>query len=323
MDEREFVQVRQAGWDRLAAILQQVSSAGLSGLPRESVRELGGLYRRAAADLAYARAHAVSPSLIGHLNHLVAHSYALLYQSDGKSWRGIGQFLSQDLPKTFRRRLTFFLVAVAITAVGFGIAYGLVVHSRGNIDLFVPPNSPLRSSVDQWESGHVTQKADPAMISMAGFYVTHNSEVAFLAFALGALGGIVTAVLMFENGAMLGALTGLMTVVHQHHNYWPALLPHGVVEMTAIFIAGGAGLSLGWAILCPGRFRRRDAFALAGRDAVKLVMGVVLMLVFAGITEAFVSHSILPAPLKVAYGILSGVALYTYLGLSGRATSDR
>jgi uncharacterized membrane protein SpoIIM required for sporulation len=319
MDEREFVRTRQASWERLASILQRASATGEWSLPRTDLRDLGRLHRRAAADLAYARSHLISAMLVNHLNRLVAQSHALLYQTDTRSWRGVGEFFTHDLPCTFRRRVGFFLAAVALSVIGFAGGMALVVRDRSNIDLFVPPGSPFRDSLDIWASGKTAEaRPDAQGVAMAGFYVTNNTRVAFTAFALGVAGGVLTAYILVENGAMLGAFAGYMSHVHQNHNFWPAILPHGIVELSAIFISGGAGLALGWAVLVPGRYRRRDALVLAARDTVKLVLGVIALLIFAALVEAFVSHSLLPKPLKLTFGAASGVVLYAYLLLIGK-----
>jgi uncharacterized membrane protein SpoIIM required for sporulation len=320
MDEREFVEKRQAAWQRLAAMLHKASGgSGLKRLSREELRALGPLYRRAASDLAYARAHAVSGALVSHLNGLVARGFALLYQTDTRGWAGFFRFFTHEFPQTFRRRLPFFLAAVGLLLLGALVGYALVAQSRENIDIFLPPGHPLRESVQYWESGHVSrQVSDAEAATYSSLLMTNNIQVSFLAFALGILGGVFTGYLLFVNGAVVGLMAALMTQVHQHHNFWPGILPHGVVELSETCIAGAAGLSLGWALLAPGLYRRRDALVLAARDAIKLILGGIFLLIFAGLVEGFLSHSLLPKSFKIAFGVVSGIALYAYLFLAGR-----
>ena len=324
MDEREFVAARRPHWDRLEAIISRGSgTAGLRGLSREELRELGPLYRRAASDLAYARAHDISPGLVSHMNEVAARGYSLLYQAESGSWKGLPRFFTHDLPQTFRRRFAFFLAATAFLAAGALIGYALVVSSEENIKLFIPADSMLDKSVEYWKSGKVTHEIpDATAAATASFLMQNNIKVSFMVYAMGILGGLPTGFVLFENGAVLGGMAGLMTDVHQHHNFWPGILPHGVVELSETCLAGAAGLSLGWALLSPGVYRRRDALVIAARDSVKLVIGGVFMLIFAGMVEAFVSHSLLPKPLKIAFGIASGIAMFSYLGLAGRAPGD-
>lgn len=319
MDEREFTSARDAVWKRLAAIEARADKQGLKSLTREEVRELGPLYRRTASDLAYARAHNASGPLVSRLNALVASGHGLLYRTDARDWSGLRNFFARDFPRAFRRRLPFFLAAVSFTLIGFLAAYLVVLRNRDNIDIFFPPNSEMRSSYDLWvkgeTDGHRTDAQDAFATSL---YITHNTQVSFIVFAVGILGCGFSVFMLFKNGAIVGALTAAITQAHQHASYWPAILPHSVVELSAIFISGAAGLSLGWALLAPGAYRRRDALTLAARDVVPLVIGIMLLLLFAGFVEAFISHSMLPRPFKVTFGITSGIALYSYLFLSGR-----
>lgn len=325
MDEREFVEKRQPTWQRLSAILEKAGDGGgVRRLSRAEVRALGPLYRRAASDLAYARAHAVSGALVAHLNTLVARSYALLYQTDTRQWGGLLRFFTHDFPATFRRRIRFFLASLGFLLLGAAIGYLVVAQSKDNIYLWLPPGSKLHDSVKYWESGKVTHRIDDSEAALySSSLMANNIQVSITAFALGVLGGVLTAYVLFTNGAVLGGMAALMTHVHQHANFWPGILPHGVVELSETVIAGAAGLSLGWALLAPGRYSRRDALVRAALDSVKLVIGGAFLLIFAGLVEGFVSHSVLPKPLKIGFGVASGVALYSYLFLAGRGEDKK
>ncbi len=320
MDEKEFVASRQAVWERLGAIVAKASGAnGLKSLPRQELRDLGPLYRRVASDLAYARAHAVSPQLTASINQLAARSFALLYQTDTRGWGGLLRFFTHDFPDTFRRRLSFFLASVGFMLLGTFSAYFLVVRSHENLDIFIPKGSQIRKWLDHWSTGKVSDEIPDAAASVqASGLMANNIQVSFNAFAFGALGGVPTVFVMFYNGAIMGSFAGQMTYVHKHSSFWPAILPHGVVELSETCLAGAAGLSLGWALLVPGAYRRRDAFVLAARDSVKLIIGGIFLLIFAGLVEAFISHSLLNRNFKIVFGTASGVALYSYLFLAGR-----
>ncbi len=323
MDERDFIEKRQSQWQRLNGILQKTGGAqGLRALNRDELRDLGPLYRRAASDLAYARAHSISDSLVSHLNGLVGRAYSLFYQTDRREWGGLLRFFAHDFPDTFRRRIGFFLASLGFLVAGAVIAYIIVAQSKDNINIILPGGSQLHDSVKYWESGKVTHKVDDGEAAQyASSLMVNNIRVSFVAFALGIAGGALTGLVLFYNGAVVGGMAALMTHVHQHHNFWPGILPHGVVELSETVIAGAAGLSLGWALLAPGRYRRRDALVIAARDSVKLIIGGCFLLIFAGLVEGFISHSLLPKPLKITFGIASGIALYGYLFLSGRSTN--
>jgi uncharacterized membrane protein SpoIIM required for sporulation len=147
----------------------------------------------------------------------------------------------------------------------------------------------------------------------------NNIQVSFLAFASGLTAGLLTLWILFFNGLMLGTLTGLTSFYGIGFELWTFVIGHAFIELTIIFISGGSGLMLGWAILHPGLMRRRDALALAARKAVYLLLGAVPWLVVAGTIEGFISpnNEIAPA-IHWMVGIGSGIILYSYLLLAGR-----
>jgi len=130
------------------------------------------------------------------------------------------------------------------------------------------------------------------------------------------------AYMMFENGAMLGAMAALMTQVHHHDTFWPGIVPHGIAELTAIFICGGAGFLLGFSFLMPGRYRRLDAFRIAGLDSIKLVLGTIPLFFFAGIIEAMFSRVNLAASVRYTFAITNGILWYSYLFIPRRKPDD-
>jgi uncharacterized membrane protein SpoIIM required for sporulation len=153
----------------------------------------------------------------------------------------------------------------------------------------------------------------------SSFIMRNNIQVAFLAFGSGVTAGLVTIWVMVFNGLMLGGITGLTAYYGIGFDLWTFVIGHGVIELSVIFIAGGAGLMLGWSIINPGLLRRRDALALAARKAIRLVIGCIPLLVIAGTIEGFISPSeVLPWQVKWTVGIVSGIILYAYLFFAGR-----
>ena len=147
----------------------------------------------------------------------------------------------------------------------------------------------------------------------------NNIQVSFLAFGVGILGGVFTLWVLALNGLILGGITGLTASYGLGFDLWTFVIGHGVVELSVIMMAGGAGLSLGWAVLRPGMQRRRDALTHAARRALPLIAGAVPLLVIAGLIEGFISPADhIPVMVKWAVGIGSGILLYLYLLLSGR-----
>lgn len=158
----------------------------------------------------------------------------------------------------------------------------------------------------------------------SSFIMRNNIQVAFLAFGSGVLAGLPTLWIMILNGLMIGGITGLTAHHGVGFELWTFVIGHGVVELSVIFIAGGSGLMLGWAIIRPGLLSRRDALTIAARRAVRLVVGCVPLLIMAGLIEGFVSPAEnVPWPVKWGVGLGTGVLLYSYLFLAGRERRPR
>jgi len=158
----------------------------------------------------------------------------------------------------------------------------------------------------------------------SGFIMRNNIQVTFLAFGSGMLAGLATVWVLVFNGLLLGGLSGLTAHYGLAGELWTFVIAHGVVELSVIIMAGGAGLRLGWAIIHPGDYRRREALALAANRAVRLIIGCVPLLVFAGLIEGFISPAEnLPWPLHWAVGLGTGALLYAYLLLAGRPRAQK
>lgn len=322
MNEREFATKKRADWDRLASIVARANSrSGLKSLSRDDILALGSLYRRASSDLSRARSNNINPDLVTHLNGLVGQAHALLYEAEtsARPWQTVVDFYLYEFPSTLQRRYRAFLAAFAITLFGALLAYSLVIKEPANSDMFIP--AQFKQSVDIWKSKKV---AEQAHLEQSGMLMTHNLQVGLLAFALGIV--LVPDVsLMFSNGTTLGALSAIMTQVHGHSTFWPGILPHGIAELTAIFICGGAGFVLASALMLPGSYTRHDALKLAAVDAVKMVLGTIPLFIFAGMIEGMFSHLDTSASFRYAFAALNGVAWYLYLFLPriGRASAGR
>ena len=319
MNERDFVNKKRADWDRLAALIAQASGQrGVRALGREDVRQLGPLYRRVSSDLAYARLHASSADLVTHLNGLVGRAHALLFEAETSRSpaKSLVHFYAHEFPATLQKRLGYFLAAVAVSVLGGMLAYWIVITHPDKLNLFIPEQ--LRSSAEIWKSGNV---AGEAYATQSSLLFRNNMTVGLVSFALGVFGGVFTAQAMFTNGAMLGAMAALMTQVHRHGSFWPGIVPHGIAELTAIFICGGAGFLIGMSWLFPGRNSRIVSLKLAAIDGIKLVLGTIPLFVFAGIIEGMFSHLPLPAPIRVGFAAVNGALWYLYLFLPRPAGS--
>jgi uncharacterized membrane protein SpoIIM required for sporulation len=308
-------------FQQLELMLDKIDRSGLSSLNNEELLLLGHLYRRAVTALSEARRLGVQDSRIEYLNRLSARAYGHIYHSESKGWPSVPNFFKNEFPQTFRRNLPFIAAAFLISMIAGLFAYSQVRSNPAKADLVLGPTAS--SSMDwitERHTGHQNWMPEEQRPMMASFIMSNNIRVTILAFSTGILLGIGTLFLLFYNGLMLGVVAAAVSNVGGDVplGFWSFVAPHGVIELTAIFIAGGAGLMLGWALLNPGERSRRDALKLAGREALKLMLGVAAMLVVAGTIEGFFSPSMVPDHLKLAVAAVLGLAEYTYLFMAGR-----
>jgi len=312
-----FINERRNVWQRLEELLQLLDRMTLRKLHREEVRELGRIYRRTASDLAIARAESRDPRLINYLNSLVIRAHGRIYQANPQGGQMIRNFFARDFPITFRRTwrytATAFGVFVLFTAIAFfGTRYDPDFSEFAGIDPFWRAQV-IETKKHWWERLNEANQIGSTQI------FTNNIRVTFYAFALGALFGLGTLYVLAYNGAMFGAITALTYRAGFGNDLLLGfVISHGVIELSCIFIAGGAGLLIGTALLMPGDLSRADALKSRGMEAIRLVVGCIPLLVIAGIIEGFISPQPIPSAIKIGIGVITGITLYSYLLLAGR-----
>jgi uncharacterized membrane protein SpoIIM required for sporulation len=307
-----FYQSRQADWQRLTALLDRAQRQ-LTALSPAEMREMGRLYRGATSDLAVAQRDFPESRIALYLNQLVGRAHGVVYQGEPLAVRRIVRFATQGYPRLARRHGRFIVTAALLFILPALLAALLAGRQPETARWLLPPEThaliPLIEQQELWVDIPVSERP-----YFSSFIMQNNIRVTFLAFGGGALAGLPTVWIMAYNGLLLGGLTGLTAHYGVGFELWTFVIGHGVVELTVIFIAGGAGLMLGWAILQPGLRRRRDALTLAAQDAVKLLVGCVPLLVIAGLIEGFISpNEQLHWLVKWSVGLGSGLMLYGYL----------
>ena len=313
----EFYQSRRGDWETLSRLLDQ-SQKDMRGLSEAQVRDLARLYRATTSDLALAKRDFPRNEVTAYLNQLVARAHAMVYRSEPLALRRLWHFATTDFPRLFRETWIFTFIAAlffVLPAIGSGIVTYIKPESAA---LLLPPEAHRLIGIvedkELWIDIPVEERPYASV-----FIMRNNIQVSFLAFASGLTAGLLTLWVLFFNGLLIGTLTGLTAFHGIGFELWTFVIGHGIIELTIIFISGGSGLMLGWAILRPGLMRRRDALAQAARKAVYLLLGAVPWLVVAGTIEGFISpNENIPIPVKWMVGIVSGILLYSYLLLAGR-----
>jgi uncharacterized membrane protein SpoIIM required for sporulation len=316
MPTDHFINQRKNTWQRLEDLLGLLGRGSLRRLHREEVRELGNIYRRTASDLAIARAESRDPRLINYLNSLVIRAHGRIYQADAQGGKRIRGFFAREFPRTFRRTWRFtalsFTVFFVFSLIGF---FGTRYDPEFSEIAGVPPTFrelQIETKTHRWEELNKSNEQG------ATFIFTHNIQVTIYTFAFGVLFGVGTLIYLAYNGAVIASVLSLTYRAGFGNDLLTFMVGHGVIELSCIFIAGGAGLLIGSALIMPGDLSRGDALKTRGMEAVRLMMGVATLLVLAGTIEGFISPAPISPGIKFGIGGLTGLALYAYLLLGGR-----
>lgn len=322
MRQRGFVDRRQAQWQRLEALLVRVERRGVRGLPPDQIEELALLYRATTSDLATAQSRGYEAGLRGYLNRLTARAHAQVYaERSGDGWTRVAGFFAAAFPREVRRSWRAILGCSALFVGATIVAAWLVWVRPLDVYALLPASEVPLVQRSLHDSNFGFDRGYAPAISTA--IITNNIEVSALAFAGGMTLGVVTVWAILNNGLMLGGLGSLFA----HHGFGldfaATIAPHGVFELTAIQIAGGAGLVIAGGIVAPGRRRRADALRLAARRAGTLLIGVAAMLVIAGLIEGFVTPQRISVAARFGVGALGALALLVYFGFAGRRADDQ
>jgi uncharacterized membrane protein SpoIIM required for sporulation len=314
-----WLERRRPHWQRLERLLDEGSRNGFRNLGRSELRELGLLYRQIAADLAALREDPGSIHFARYLNQLLARAHNIIYSTRKTSPSMILDFFRKTYPRTFRRNRSFVLVAFLVFAASALIGAGLTWQDPDfKLSVLGPQMVQTIEKREMWTHSIVGIK--PLASSQI---MTNNMSVAFTTFALGITAGLGTLYMMVFNGLLMGVIGMACHLSGMSLKLWGFVAPHGVLELPAIFIAGGAGLRVAAGLLFPGYLPRRESLVRAGHEAVQLLLGTIPILMIAGTIEAFVSPTELGVRLKFGLAAALFVLLLLYLFTVGKeARSD-
>jgi len=312
-------------WQRLREILARIKAEGFDRLSADEIIEFGKWYRRASVELSFQRTRGADAPRVAFLNDLVGQCYAHVYTAPRRPWPSVVRFFAADFPRTFRKHAILMTLAALLLFVPAVIGFAVTWHDK-SLAAQVLPKQFVDMIPGIVERHNTPKDWLPAFKRIPAFsgIMTNNIRISILAFAGGMTAGVVTVPLLITNGVMLGVVSaGLgMDGVKTAVNGWGFLAPHGVIELSAIYISGGAGLMLAYALLVPGVYPRRVALVRAGKEAFIIITGVAAMLVAAAIVEAFFSPMNIAEKYKFTVAGILLVLLYSYLLLVGRHTKE-
>lgn len=312
MISTRWLEKRKPYWSRLEQLVNRSRARGVSALDHGELQELGLLYRQTASDLAAVREDTTSSQLAAYLNQLLGRAHNLIYMGHRPKISGLVRFYSETYPQTFRETLPQTTLAFLIFLVTAVAAWAVTIRDPAFAHRLLGPQ--MMDTIEQhkmWTDSILTVKP----LAASGI-MTNNMSVAFATFASGITAGIGTIWMMVLNGLMMGVVGAATWHAGMANKLWSFVAPHGVLELPAIFIAGGAGFEIARGMLFPGLLPRKESLAKAGGRAARLVLGTVPMLFVAGIIEAFLSPSNIPAPLKYLFAAVMFSVLVTYLNMA-------
>ncbi|WP_327703119.1 stage II sporulation protein M [Streptomyces decoyicus] len=313
MDLDVFVTAHGAEWDRLDALLHR--KRRLTGAEAD---ELVALYQRTTTHLSLLLSSAPDPALTSRLTPLVARARSTVTGARKASWRDAARFFTTAFPAAvYRLRHWWIPTAILSTAIAALIGWWIAAHPE--VQAAIGAQEDLRNMTRPGGEYETYYSSHPAA-SFAAQVWTNNAQAVALCLVLGAFAGLPVLWVLFQNMLNLGVGIGLMSSAGRLDTFLGLILPHGLLELTAVFVAAGIGLRLGWTLIDPGHRTRRTALAEEGRSALGVAIGLAAVLFVSGVLEGFVTPSGLPTWARIGIGIAAELTflLYVYV-LGGRA----
>lgn len=320
MKQSLFESRHQPQWQAFAKQLTQLEqgkakAAELADFPHQ--------YRRLCQHLAMAQERGYSSYLVDPLQQLALRGHQQLYRHRSQLGANVLAFLLAGFPRLVREQWRFVLIA---SLLFFGSLVGIALLVYLFPELIYSVVSPqqvaeMHSMYDPDASrlGRVAERASSEDWMMFGYYVMHNIGIAFQTFAAGLLFGLGSVFFLIFNGLIIGAISGHLTEIGYGQTFWSFVIGHGAFELSAIALAGAAGLQLGWALIAPGHLTRGESLRLAARKSVQMLCGVMLFLLIAAFIEAYWSSTTAIAPwIKYLVGAGLWLLVAAYLTLAGR-----
>lgn len=311
MDLDVFVAAHRAEWERLDQLLRR--RRHLTGAETD---ELVTLYQRTATHLSQVQASAPDPALTSRLTTLVARARSAVVGARKSTWRDAAHFFTAGFPAVcYRTRYWWVPTGIVFTLLVAVIGWWIAGNPEVQGAIAAPEE--VREMTREGGAYETYYTESPAAAFSAQVW-TNNAQVAAISLAFGALLGIPVVWVLLMNAVNVGVGVGLMAAAGRLDVFMGLILPHGLLELTAVFVAAGVGLRLGWTVIDPGRRTRRAALAQEGRAAIGMAIGLAAVLFVSGLIEGFVTPSGLPTWGRITIGIVAEAAFLVYVFVVGR-----
>lgn len=328
MNSETFLKRHQSTWESLSTILTQIDRRGLTGISQQEIKQLGILFRRVTAHLSYARANYPEHDLVNYLNGLVIRTHGHIYKSETLALARLWGFFSSGFPRLVREQWRFVFAAAMIFLAGALTGCLLYFFQPALAGLVVPESWQEAIKENLVGHGQASDRFTVGKRPLISMYImANNIWVGCKAFVWGVSWGCGTVYVLFFNGLLMGVLAALVTHAGYAGDFWPLILPHGMLELTAIFLCGGAGFLLAKALVKPGDYTRRNALLVQGKIAVKLIAGTIPLFIIAALIEGFITPSLLSNYVKFTVAACSFLVFIAYVVIPGNrrrhSTADR
>ncbi len=307
MNEDKFISTHSDTWKELEELSTLINKKGIKTLPSEKIQRFLYVFRQSSHNLAYARTHYRESRVVDYLNSLISKCHAHVYAVKKISPSSLIKYICLDFPRLIKEYRWFVIGSFSFFIIGFIVSLLMVLYNADNSNIFLPQN--LIEGVKSGKSGG----GEWNYPLMSSSIMTNNISVSLRAFVLGITLGLGTIYVLFFNGVILGSLTGITYLYGNPISYWSLILPHGIIELTAIFISGAAGLIIAKSMLLPGEYSRKSALIDGAKKACSLIIGVIFMLIIAGIIEGFFTPLKISSAAKLSFAAITAVILILYL----------
>lgn len=314
---------REASWRELEALVARMEKGGVSALSGGELARLPGLYRAALSSLSVARSISLDRNVLEYLESLSGRAYLAVYGTRRRLGEALADFFVRRFPRAVRAHVWQVAVAAALLLLGAAAGFGLTRADPERFYAFVGPayaqgRGPASSTESLREVLYARRDTAQMLQTFAMFLFQNNARVGLMAFAVGFVGAVPAALLLFSNGLVLGAFAALYTGRGLGVDFWGWILPHGVTELTAVVLCGAAGIALGQALLFPGREERLAGLARRGREAGIVALGAVALFFVAAVVEGVFRQLVHAVPVRYAVAAAFAAVLFAYLATSGR-----
>lgn len=317
MNIRQFVRRHRDEWKQLEQYTVHLEKKGRK-VTGADVTTFQQLYQRAAQHLSYSQTYYPGEEVTEYLNGLVSKSHNLLYKSQVSSFQQIRYFFSTKFIGLLLEQWKFIVVAMLLFLLGGLASFLSIVNDPLHFYSIMPDE--MSAGIDPERLGEGHDAIDSSLMSAE--IMTNNIQVAILAFASGITFGLLTVYVLVYNGLIVGGIAAVYWHAGMSYEFWAYIVPHGMIELTAIFIAGGAGLLMGYKLFVPGPFSRGFQLKENAKRSVQLFLGTIPLFIVAGVIEGFITPSQLSLEVKYIVAGVTVIALVLYM-ISGKLLLDK